>query len=323
MLLSMPSPLDIANQPSKRNKARLSFDAQVKKLVGRGLSLTSQEEADLREFLELNNYYRFSGYFCQFYEPDSVKERFESHVTVQDLIEIYELDAELRLLLFEGIQKIETLLRTKMAYHLTQGSHGATKYLRESSYLPAGSRPSGMEESEWEEKISGQQESRDTLLKSISQTLERDEAFLKHFKQRKIEPPLWVTVEALSLGDLSKMVSVWRDQREIQEVTKSLGFRKWEEFRRAVGNVAYFRNRTAHHARLFGLKLTRPVAHSPWPGSRKAPFETLGQGSPIYLLNLIANWVDYLEGDSSYSGEMWRIVQANYLFAEGMRIPRL
>ena len=89
------------------------------------------------------------------------------------------------------------------------------------------------------------------------------------------------------------------------------------------GNIAFFRNRTAHHARLFGLKLTRPVAHAPWAGSQKAPFQTLGSGSPIYLLNLIANWIDYLDGDRTYSEELWRIVQANYLYEEGMRIPRL
>ena len=319
----MISPSDMPQRQPKLNKKRLTFEKQAERLVTRGLELSSADKEELLAFLESNNYYRFSGYFCQFYENGAGEERFQPHVTLQDLFHIYELDCALSLLIFEGVQKIETLLRTKVAYYFSQGAHGATKYLRPSSYLPVDDRPDDMEQDAWEQKIAGQTKSRDDLLESIGQTLSRDEIYLRHHASRNIAPPLWVAVEALSLGDLSRMVSVWRDPREVSEVAQSLGFRGAPEFRRAGGNVSFFRNRVAHHARLFGYKLTRPVAQPPWPGSNPRPYQKVGSGTPIGILNLIACWVDHLEGDTVYSEAVWKLVSENYLYEEGMRFPRL
>lgn len=320
----MPTPSDM---PPKKivSKPWLSVEEQVSRLKERGLVLNGSDERQLEEFLWSQNYYRFSGYFKQFYLSQN-SDTFAPGTSLKSLRQVYEVDVAVRLHIYQGIQQLEPLIRTRLAYRFSAGADGPTNYLLKRAYEP--SRPSnlppkGMKSEDWSKKHSGLAQSRDSLLASIEHTLGREELYLQHFRAKGQEPPLWAMVEALSLGDLSKMISVWKDSNQVDELATDLGFSSARELRRAVGNLNFFRNLSAHHNRLWGRTLTRSVARSPWPdalGSKGYSYDTK---SPLHILRLIGDWVDYVRGNSTYSSELWDLLRANQVYFDGMKEPAL
>ncbi|MDO4253524.1 MAG: Abi family protein [Rothia sp. (in: high G+C Gram-positive bacteria)] len=321
----MLTPRDMPNIVPAQ-KPWLNYEQQVQKLIERGLGLGEVTEQDLQEFLARENYYRFSGYYCQFYETKEPPHYFLPGTTAQTLLTVYSLDAQLRLRVFEGVQSIEPLLRAKVAYYFSQGKNGATKYRLRSSYEPRSpdNKPPASETMEsWKKKHAGYTRARKVLLSNIEKLLEREEIFLQHFKDKNQDPPLWAVVEVMSLGDLSKMISLWKNDSQLSSLARDLGFRKVAELKRAVGNINYFRNISAHHSRLWGRTLSRPVAKPPWDKVNLPPFRFYPRESPISVLLLLSSWVDYLQGNSEYSSTVWNLVEQNDYFRWGLLFPKL
>ncbi|MGV3150440.1 Abi family protein [Rothia sp. 11254D007CT] len=320
-------PSDLApKHPPQRTKPWLDIDQQVAKLEMRGLPLDDSQRVLLANFLAHQNYYRFSGYFKQFMEPAPADE-FKPGTTLEQLLTVYSLDDQMRLLVFRGVQVIEPIIRTRVAFRLAEGAkNGPTRYLLRSAYEP--SRPSnlpprGMPLDAWQAKHAGLTRSRESLMRSIEDTLNREELYLQHFVNQGQQVPLWAMVEAMSLGDLSKMVSTWKDTNQIQRLMDDLGFTRAEELRRAIGNVNFFRNLAAHHNRLWGRRLTRPVAKSPWKGATGLEYSGLPVEAPAHILRLLSDWVDHIQGDQTYSTELWQLVSSDATYEEGMLFPSL
>ena len=308
------------------HKPWLNYEQQVRKLTVRGLELGELTERDIQQFLARENYYRFSGYYCQFYETKEPPHYFLPGTTAQTLFTIYSLDTQLRLHVFEGMQSVEPLLRTKVAYRFSQGDNGATKYRLRSSYEPRSpdNKPPASETVEsWKKKHKGYTRARSALFGNIDTLLEREEIFLQHFKDKNQDPPLWAVVEVMSLGDISKMISLWKNDSQLTALAQDLGFRKVAELKRAVGNINYFRNISAHHSRLWGRALSRSVAIPPWDNVNMPPFRFYPKESPISVLLLLSSWVDYLRGDNEYSSTTWKLVEKDDYFRWGLLFPKL
>lgn len=64
------------------------------------------------------SYYRLAGYWWPMQEKRE-QHRFKPNSRFIDVINLYNFDRELRILLFDVIEKIEISLRTKMIYHLS------------------------------------------------------------------------------------------------------------------------------------------------------------------------------------------------------------
>lgn len=323
----MALPSDMPPRISSAGKPWFSIDQQIKILEKRGLPLdTDEQKQRLEEFLKTQNYYRFSGYFKQFMEPDGA-ERFCEGTTLDQLLAVYQMDQQVRLLIFQGVQVLEPVIRTRLAYRFADGGvEGPTAYLQKRAYepsRPSNNPPKGMGASEWEDKHAGLVRTRDSLLRSIEDTLGREELYLRHFQEKGQEVPLWAMVESLSLGDVSKMVSTWKNTNQVEKLMDDLGFRSAAELRRAVGNVNFFRNLSAHHNRLWGRRLTRTVARSPWAGGTPFPYAGVSRESPLHILRLLADWVDYVQGNKAYSEQLWAMVGKETVYEEGMKVPRL
>ncbi|MDY6052315.1 MAG: Abi family protein [Rothia sp. (in: high G+C Gram-positive bacteria)] len=322
----MALPSDLPPRTLTNGKPWLSLEDQVSKFEQRGLDLTPDERKQLEGFLATQNYYRFSGYFKQLIDT-ALPDTFRQGTTLEQLLAVYRIDSQIRLLIFQGVQVLEPIIRTRVAYRLADGGvEGPTYYLKKKAYepsRPSNNPPQGMGSKEWARKHTGLVRTRDSLLHSIQETLGREELYLRHFQQREQDVPLWAMVEALSLGDLSKMVSTWKNTNQIERLMKDLGFRSAPELRRAVGNVNFFRNLSAHHNRLWGRRLTRTVALSPWKGNSLFPYEGAPTESPLHILRLLVDWVDFVQGNNDYSKRLWATVQEEPIYEEGMKNPRL
>lgn len=98
------------------SKKALTIIEQIEQLQQRGLHIPNPQLAG--KYLSNISYYRLGEYW---YVMQSDKERhiFKPNSKFKDVIALYNFDAELRLLLFDVIEKIEISLRTKLIYHLS------------------------------------------------------------------------------------------------------------------------------------------------------------------------------------------------------------
>jgi hypothetical protein len=103
-------------------KPALTFDEQLDRLAERGMHIPNRERA--HHALTHLNYYRLCAYWLPF-EADHATHVFRAEADFQRVLELYEFDRALRLLLMDAIERIEISVRTRLAYHLghAAGSH--------------------------------------------------------------------------------------------------------------------------------------------------------------------------------------------------------
>lgn len=324
---SAPSPSQLASSAPKR-KPWKDVSGQIQRLRDRELSLSTADEITLTNFLKENNYYRFSGYFRQFYiwnsDPNG-GDYFIPETTLAELLEVYYLDDLLREHLYVGLRKIELFLRNKISYNFAQVRGVEDRYHLPSMYKPtrpSNNPPDRISAESWRRKHAFWVENRDILLSNIKNTLERDEKYLEYFKKQGQVPPLWAAVDAFSFGDLARMLEVWRDDAQVNSLARELGFAVSRDLRKAVGNINYFRNIVAHHGRIMGRSISRSVVNPPWVcGKQRLSFDILPDISPMRIILLINNWVDYISGDNDYSEQSWKILEMNETYLRKIVYP--
>ena len=222
-------------------KPALTCEQQLDLLIARGMSVSDPQRA-IRMLLQAN-YYRLAGYWRPF-EADSQTHHFRSGTTFEDVEAVYAFDAALRRLLFEALQTIEISLRSTFAYHL------ATQF---------GPFPWEADPSIWDDKYV------DRNLKSLQNEIARvDEAFIKHMFSRYdlVLPPIWATVEAVSLGQLSRLYKGLKESRAKRSIAAEYGIdstllASW------LHHLTVVRNICAHHGRLwnreFAITPMKPI----------------------------------------------------------------
>ena len=212
-------------------KPPLTFEQQLELLASRGLIIDDKEHA--LEYLHNIGYYRLSAYFLPFKNG----ERFLPGTTFNQAVELYKFDRKLRLLILEAIEIIEISLRTQFSYYLSH-LHGAFGYLDAGNFSPK------FKHTEWLEHLA--------ILTSKS-----TETFVAHFKNKykaSEHLPLWMALEVISFGSLSKLFKGLKGRVQ-QEIAKhyqvpDVVLSSW------LHSLVYIRNLCAHHARLWNRTLT-------------------------------------------------------------------
>jgi len=172
----------------KYTKPSLSFSAQADLLLQRGLIA---DKAQLVSVLEKINYYRLTAFLYPSRDPNN-GDNFLPGTSLNKTLEIYRFDETLRNMLQAGVERVEIIFRTQIAYHFSQscGPFGYTK----SKNLPH------LTNSEFR-----------LFLKNIrTETGRSSELFVKHFKtkygDRHKYLPVWMAVDIMSFGTLSTML---------------------------------------------------------------------------------------------------------------------
>lgn len=243
---------------SMYTKVPLSIADQIAQLQARGLEINEADQAP--HYLSHISYYRLAGYWWPM-QADKEKHTFKPNSRFSDVIALYNFDRELRLLLFDVIEKIEISLRTKLIYHL---SHEYGPWWFQNTDLFIDSR----------ELVK--------TLYNLDEELERSrDAFIKeHNKKHKDDmrfPPAWKTLELTSFGSLSKLYGNLKNTvkskdtiaREFRTVNHTF-LPSW------LQSIAQIRNYCAHHSRLWNKNLPgRPklLPHPPHPWINNVPKE--------------------------------------------------
>ena len=207
-----------------------TIEEQIEILRSRGLTI--EDEAEAKDFLLRNNYYRVSGYSLTLRKNDV----FAKSATFQNIEDIYNFDHEFRHIILHHIETIEVQMKSIYAYEFTK-VYGPLGYLDAANF-------------------SNQAKHKEIINKANQQKRQRltHEAYLKHFiNDLHQEIPLWAYVDLLTISDISFLYSI--SERPIKEtIAHRFGLtmnRGPEILGQYMHSMTIIRNLCAHGSRIY------------------------------------------------------------------------
>ena len=218
-------------------KLPFTIEEQIQRLKERGLIITDDDNAV--HYLSHISYYRLGEYWHSM-QSDKVNHIFKENSKFKDAIALYQFDSELKILLFDIIEKIEISLRTKLIYHL---SHEFNPWWFQNFELFIDSKALVK------------------TLSSLEEELERTKEITikNHFKNHRDDlrfPPAWKSLEQTNFGSLSKLYGNLKNNTKSKDIIASeLGAVNHTFLPSWLQSIAQIRNYCAHHSRLWNKNL--------------------------------------------------------------------
>nr|WP_241250804.1 MULTISPECIES: Abi family protein [Micrococcus] len=309
----------------------MPLEAQVERLVQRGLEVDDLTRA-LR-LLESVGYYRVTGYLYPFLESEKqvddqghtkirVLNRYQPGTALHHAEEIIDFDRQLRMLVMEGVERIEVAVRMRIGYVLGRTSPFAHENPTcfDDSFTRANTdsrdpRPS--KQVLWLERVKQRRDG-------------SDEQFVAHFRQKYDDHmPVWALTELLELGHLSNLYQGML-QKDAEEVATAFGIPQKKMMGSWLASLNYVRNVAAHHARLFNRKLqnapSRPAAGMvPLLDHLREPAAPKGDFGTYNALAIIAYMLRPIEAERSWAprlAELFRTFPTSHaLSVQSMGVP--
>lgn len=213
-------------------KTPLNFSDQIERLI-KYHNLTIDDPEKAISILMKVNYYRLSGYGIGLKKKDD-KEKYRDGLKLEDLYSLYIFDIKLRNVIFHAIEHIEIKLRCELSYLLAI-KYGAAGYLDFNNFECG-------------------KEKHDAFINKFYEEVNRQRniPFVKHHIHNYDNRfPIWVAVELLSFGSLSKLYSYLKkeDKKIISKKynTDPVYLNSW------IQCLVEIRNICAHFNRLYNL----------------------------------------------------------------------
>ena len=222
------------------NKPPRTISEQISLLKSRGMLF--KEESLAPHFLQNISYYRLKGYWWDTH-ADRHSHTFFPDTYFEDIIDRYNFDRHLRLILFDAIERIEIALRTQMIYHLSH-YHGPLWYQENNIFsnpiLHANNLSSLMREFNYSQEI-----------------------FIIDHRNRypQKDPEAWKVMEIASMGTLSKFYKLLKHNLPAKSaIANGMGLNLHNELSSWLEAITYVRNIVAHHSRLYSRDMVkRPI----------------------------------------------------------------
>lgn len=225
------------------SKPFLSFDDQINLMQSRNLDIPDIPRAKM--YLQQINYYRLSAYFLPF---QASIDKFDKGTTFDHLIQTYSFDRELRLLVFDAIERIEIAIRTQFTYQLAQKYK--TSHWQDDSNIFIKS---------FVDKFGKTIDPYNDLQSIIqkAKNAKKAEVFIKHYTNvynNPLNPPVWMCFELLTIGELSRFYKGLRNNADRNLIANYFKVH-YTVFESWLHALTYVRNICAHHSRLWNREL--------------------------------------------------------------------
>lgn len=248
-------------------KPALSLAEQVGLLQRRGLMIDDTAQAEF--YLRHLNYYRLGAYWLPF-EADHATHALRPGTSLRDVLNLYEFDRELRLLVLNAIERVEVSVRTQWAYQLAH-CHDPHAHLDSAITL----------RTHWHA----------VHLQKLGEEVARsDEAFIIHFRNTYSEalPPTWAVCEVMTLGMLSHWYSNLKPMPTRRRIAAP--YRVDEAVLQSwLHHLTVVRNTCAHHSRLWNREFAvRPMVPLSKPPALRGEFQAGSNKLYNTLLILLA-----------------------------------
>jgi abortive infection bacteriophage resistance protein len=287
----------------------LSADRQSKVLTKRGLEIGALQPEELSSFLSEVNFFRASGYFRYFqFSPEKGIDNFQPNTKFDFIKEIYELDNEVRSLLFAGVAKFEISFRSRFAYLMSEliDEYG---YLQEANYLQR--EPSGIKLG-----VSTGGKVTTDIFRDLDRS--REKYIIRHISHGEY-PPIWAAIEALSMGTVSKMYQEVINSELKWKMAKSYGLMNPKLAGSTFRSFTVLRNLCAHHSRVWNR-----VPDYPHPVLKKLQIDSdrsIYHRTPWAWIVSLAHIVDSIEKNEIYSKRLLKIVESSPDYLHGLKHP--
>ncbi len=216
-------------------KPFLTFEAQITYLENNKNLLISDHNYASDLLKRVGYFSLIGGYKMPFKNPTTKKYR--NGVRFEDIVLLYYFDENLRELFLKYILKIERHIRALLSYYFTQ-KHGEqqTAYLNPGNYSPNSKHTAGVAR----------------LISTLGNLANHnsDYPYINHQRLVYGNVPLWVLVNGLSLGSLSKFYT-YTTQDIQSKVAKNFDSVNQKQLEQYLSVITKFRNVCAHGERLF------------------------------------------------------------------------
>lgn len=214
-------------------KSAKTFQEQVQLLQSRGMLIDDVQEAIF--YLQHLNYYRLGAYWLPF-ELDHATHQFKPNTRFKDVLRLYIFDRELRLLMLDGIERIEVSVRSQWAYHLAT-LHNPHAHL-DSNLFKA---------KYWQKDLNA-------LTEEVNRS---QETFIDHLRDTYSEqlPPVWAVCEIMSIGLLSRWYGNLEPYQTRSAIAKAYKINHYV-LGSWIHHLSIVRNFCAHHSRLWNREFS-------------------------------------------------------------------
>lgn len=231
-----------------------TFNDQIKTLETRGLSFQNIDFA--KEKLASENYYNIiNGYKSLFLDNSHGTEKFIEGSTFEEVYALYSFDRIIRSVIFTPIMKIENTLRTQIAYVFSK-YHNSSNYMQYANF--ENFVGIGYNDATISRRASDIYNLISTFQSEISKSINKRD-YISHQIIDHGFVPLWVLVNAISLGKLSKFYKLMNQSERI-EISQYWNINE-SELKEYINTLAYYRNLCAHDERLFCSKCKTDIAN--------------------------------------------------------------
>jgi abortive infection bacteriophage resistance protein len=255
------------------HKPPISFADQLQQLVDR--NLTVNDSAKAIEYLSQISYYRLSAYFLPY---QRVKDTFDQGTTFKQIIDTYTFDRELRLLVFDCIERIEIAIRTQFIYIMAM-KYGDSHFQDNPSLFLSSYKDMYGNTIRPYNEFQG--------LIANAKKRKKPEVFIKHYMDNyhtPSNPPSWMCFELLTIGQTNRMYHGLKNKSDLKEIASEFDihptvFKSW------LLSIVYVRNVCAHHSRLWNKDLAiEPVQLKKPIGNWISPIYNSNNSRMFYFL---------------------------------------
>ena len=271
----------------KYSKPFKTFEEQADLLIYRGMG---GDRDVLVAHLKDVGYYRLSGYWHIFKREDDT---FDEGTTFARVWDLYTFDRQLKLIVFDAIERVEVYIRTQLAYELAKagGPFG---------YLDRGNLP-GLDDERYRK-----------LLRRCRDAFDRSrEPFVIHFRDVYGDgqelPPYWMLV---NLMDFGMVFTLYRGAPNSVRKSIATAFgiepRVMDSWLMTLNTT---RNICAHHGRLWnrtlGTKPSIPRAKNDPRWHR--PYEVRGD-KVFVVLTILSAMLEVVAPDTRWRSRLFRLL---------------
>lgn len=291
-------------------KQATTYDQQIDQLTTRGMVIADRGLAE--RWLKTVGYYRLGAYWLTFEKPatngQTRSKLFVNGTKFEDIVNLYTFDRELRLLVTEAIERTEIALRASWTYHMVN-KYGAHAYLEPTEFIF---------DRDYHQQVN-----------RLAQQFKRSrETFVKHYRKTYYPPtlpPMWISTELMTFGELSMWVEKTRDNSVKTNVSRDMGLGNIEILTGTVGSLSYVRNICAHHARLWNRRLVKRPPHigTLAPSLLFAPMDSNVVDNSMYnVLTFLVHLLRKQSPDTSFAERVTVLIDSQPAFvAKGIGVP--
>lgn len=217
------------------NKPFITYTAQVEKLTNEKQLIVTDTNFAITSLKNISYFGLIGGYKDPFIDVQTHK--YINNTTFEDIVALYEFDEELRGLFFKYLCHIEIKLRSSISYYFCQ-KHGERQeeYLNPNNYSTSPKSKRGVIK----------------LIKILDNVANKnkDHKYLVYQRNKYHNVPLWVILNALTFGQISKIFE-FLPQKMQGLICQVFGNIKKNDMIKYLKVLTLYRNVCAHNERLF------------------------------------------------------------------------